>query len=142
MFNQEDRLAEEKLLNSWVQDPNGAKKVYQRLRNLLNNWEGVNLFFKARPGISYSLRVQHAQQKHRQLFTMIDVIDDDPNERWLSICFYQDMISDPEEEGDLVPGGLLGEDGYCFDLDDNDLNMLQYIETRLEEAYKSASKGN
>jgi hypothetical protein len=71
---------------------------------------------------------------------MLDVIDDDPDERWLSICFYGDMITDPEEKGDLIPEGLLGEDGYCFDLDAWNEDDLTYLEKRLAEACASGAK--
>jgi hypothetical protein len=50
------------------------------------------------------------------------------------------MITDPEEKGVLIPLGLLGEDGYCFDLEEWDENYLQYLKTRLDEAREKASK--
>ena len=51
------------------------------------------------------------------------------------------MIKDPEEEGDLVPEGLLGEDGYCFDLIENDESMISYIGQRIDEAHAFVSAG-
>jgi len=48
------------------------------------------------------------------------------------------MIEDPEEKGDLIPGGLLGEDGYCFDLYEWDEAALSYIEGRIDQAYEKA----
>jgi len=66
---------------------------------------------------------------------MIDVIDDDPNERWLSVCFYGDMVQDPDELGDLIPGGLLGSDGYCFDISEADDRLASYVSQRIQEAY-------
>lgn len=68
---------------------------------------------------------------------MVDVIEDAP--RWLSVCFYGEMITDPDEQGDFVPEGLLGEDAICFDIDQYDDALLQYVEARLDEAYRSAS---
>jgi hypothetical protein len=70
----------------------------------------------------------------------MDVIDDDPDSRWLSVCFYPDMITDPEERGNIIPLGLLGEDGYCFDYDEWNEEFLRYLETRLDEAHENASK--
>ena len=70
---------------------------------------------------------------------MVDVVDDDPADRWLSVCFYGDMITDPDEEGDLIPEGLLGQDGYCFDADDPDPDKAEYLAARIGEAYTSAS---
>ena len=65
---------------------------------------------------------------------MVDIIDDDPENRWLSICFYAETITDPKEEDDIIPGGLLGEDGYCFDLFEEDNEMITYLKERMNEA--------
>jgi ribosomal protein S16 len=66
---------------------------------------------------------------------MVDVIDDAPGERWLSVCFYGETIQDPDELGDLIPDGLLGEDGYCFDISEADDRLVSYVGQRVEEAY-------
>lgn len=126
-------------LENWREDPAGMKPVVEDFLTFLAAQEGVTLDFNARPGVSYSLRARHAHQKNRSLFTMIDIIDDDPGQRWLSVCFYGDMVTDPDEVGDLVPGGLLGEDGHCFDLEDTE--GAAYIRQRIEEACRTAAKG-
>ena len=69
---------------------------------------------------------------------MVDVIEDDP--RWLSVCFYGDMISDPEEKGDFVPGGLLGQDARCFDINQYSEEELRYIKARMDEACTAAAR--
>ncbi len=105
-------------------------------------WQGlaalpaVRLEFHSRPGVSYSLRGVHDRQGGRPLFVMVDVIDDEP--RWLSVCFYGQSVTDPEQRGDFVPGGLLGEDGLCFDLDENSGDLLAYVQDRITEAYNAA----
>lgn len=123
----------------WKEDAAGMKAAFVRYQSFLAEKEGVTLDFKGRPGVSFSLRAVHANQKNRTLFVMVDVIDDDPENRWLSVCFYGDMVTDPEEKGDLVPGGLLGEDGYCFDLDAGD--DPAYLEARIEDAFQAAVNG-
>ncbi len=130
----------EKFIDDWQGSSPEAKKVFIHFKEYLQKKEGVNLFFNARPKISYSLRAKHINQKDRDLFVMVDVIDDDPENRWFSICFYEDMITDSEEKGDIIPEGLLGQDGYCFDLEDYDESSLSYIEKRLDEAWESAKK--
>lgn len=122
---------------SWTETEAGTRAAFLRLKSHLEDKEKAELAFKARPGVSYSLR-GICPGHDRQLFVMADVIDDDPSSRWLSVCFYGDMISDPDERGDLIPGGLLGEDGYCFDMDEGEDALLTYIETRIDEAYQSA----
>jgi hypothetical protein len=128
----------EKFLQEWTVDPVGSKENLVRLYEQLRRKKDVTLDFKARPGVSYSLRAAHVNRTDRPLFVMVDVIDDDPDNRWLSVCFYGDMITDPGELGDLIPEGLLGADGYCFDMTDSDEDLAAYIEDRIEEAYTSA----
>ena len=55
------------------------------------------------------------------------------------MCFYDDMVDDPDEKGDFVPGGLLGEDGLCFDLDEHDEALISYVGQRIDEAYANMS---
>ena len=95
--------------------------------------------FIPRPGVTYSLRAAHANQKEKSLFVMVDVIEDDP--RWLSVCFYGDMIADPDENGDFVPDGLLGEDAVCFDISAGEDGLIQYGQARMDEAWQVARQG-
>ncbi len=137
MLESKEKKELEEFISSWRECR--AKETFMKLRALLETLQDVELNFKARPGISYSLRAKHLKQKDRPLFVMIDVIDDNEDNRWLSICFYQDLISDPEEKGDLIPQGLMGEDGYCFDLEEYEEREVSYIEERIKEAYTRAS---
>jgi len=128
----------EHFIESW-KDTNGMKSIFLRMKSFLAAQKEADLSFNARPGVSYSLRAAHPSQKERSLYVMVDVVDDDPKARWLSVCFFGDMITDPEQEGDLIPGGLLGEDGYCFDLTEPSDELAAYVEGRIEEAYRSAA---
>jgi Na+-transporting NADH:ubiquinone oxidoreductase subunit NqrF len=121
-------------IKEWKGTPekNNNKTTFLRFKEQLSVKNGVTLDFISRPGVTYSLRAKHTDQKNKDLFVMVDVIDD--AERWLSICFYNDMISDPDERGDLVPAGLLGEDAICFDLQEQNESLVAYIEDRLDEA--------
>ncbi len=121
----------------WENDPLNAKNAFTTLYSWLKN-EGMLLEFNERPNISYSLRAKHTAQNSRPLFVLVDVVDDDPNERWLSVCFYADMVQDPDEIGDFVPKGLMNEDALCLNLDEDDENMFNYIHERIKEAAKSA----
>ncbi|MFO7877716.1 MAG: hypothetical protein R6U55_14145 [Desulfovermiculus sp.] len=123
-------------LDHWPNE--GMKSAFVRLAEQLTGYGDLELDFKARPGVSYSLRGKR-QGQDRELMVMVDVIDDDPEARWLSVCFFADMISDPEEAGDIVPGGLLGHDGYCFDVLAADSGELNYIFQRVQEAYEQAT---
>lgn len=126
-------------LANWDKDSNRLKALFLSLYAMLQKLDGVRLEYKGRAGISYSLRALYPAKKERPLFVLIDVIDDLPEARWLSICFYADLITDSEARGDVVPVGLLGEDARCFDIDapeDNESFLLE----RLREAYNNISK--
>jgi len=125
-------------LETWEDTPERNKQGFVRLMELLSVKEGLNLEFHPRPGLTYSLRASYPHH-HRPLLLMIDVIEDQP--RWLSVCFYGDMVQDPEEKGAYVPGGLLGEDALCFDLDTCTGAEVQYVEARIEEACRAVSGG-
>jgi hypothetical protein len=128
----------DQFLAGWQDNDTRIKQAFEELATHLKTLNRSQLTFTARPGVSYSLRPRHDRQQNRSLFAMVDVIDDDPDNRWLSVCFYGDMITDPKENGDLIPGGLLGEDGYCFDLDEYDAGLLAYLKERLSEAHGNA----
>lgn len=124
-------------LENWNEDANRVKPLFQAMRDCLESMDGVSLSYLGRPGVSHSLRARHAAQKKRELFVLVDVIDDDPAARWLSVCFYADLADDPEELGDVVPGGLMGEDARCFDIESPDAQ--EYILARLQEAHARAA---
>jgi len=128
-------------LEGWTNDPQDMKRAFIRLKKRMSGKEHVTFTFISRPGVSYSLRaaMDNLGETGRPLFVMIDIIDDDSENRWLSVCFYDDMVEDPGEKGDFVPGGLLGDDGLCFDLDDHDEALILYAGQRIDEAYANIS---
>lgn len=124
-------------VQQWQESEEGNKKGFKELMKFLKDMDSVDLEYVPREGITYSLRAKHNAQRDKSLFVMVDVIEGDP--RWLSVCFYADMITDPEEKGDFVPGGLLGEDACCFDMENYNREMVQYLTARIEEACVSAA---
>ena len=128
----------ETFIDNWTETESKTKQafieIYEHLKTLVN----TTFEFNERPKVSYSLRPRHTSQKKRSLFAMVDVIDDDPQDRWLSVCFYGEMITDPDEAGELIPEGLLGEDGYCFDLYEYDKAEIKYLKQRLSQAHENA----
>lgn len=122
----------ESFLSDWTDDPNGVKKAFLRLKSVLENLGGDStVTFVPRPPTTYSLRAE--PPRGRPVITMVDVASLD-GERFLSVCFYADTITDPEERGDLIPDGLLSKDGYCFDVDSDDDDAVSYVEARIYEA--------
>ncbi len=130
----------DEFIHNWADSDTLTKKAFSSLTDYLLKQQDNVLSFHPRPGVTYSLRAKHKNQRRREIYTMVDIIDDDPSERWLSVCFYGDLISDPEERGDFVPDGLLGEDAICFDVEQFDENLLNYIEQRFDESHDRAAK--
>lgn len=126
-------------IDEWAESPEENKVTFLHFRKYLSEKKGVTLDFVSRSGVTYSLRAVHANQKDKELFVMVDVIEDVT--RWLSICFYSEMINDPEKKGDFVPEGLLGKDAVCFDIEGRDDDLIRYLESRLDEACRYAAKG-
>jgi hypothetical protein len=137
--NKQELVAMSRLLEGWKDDAQHMKKAFLIIKDTLLGKKNTILRFKPRPGVSYSLRGYLSdpddKQKHPPLFALVDIIDDDPANRWLSICFYTQMVTDPEAIGNLVPEGILGEDGYCFDLFEFDETLIAYIKQKIDEAY-------
>lgn len=140
-MSSEDTKAREEytaFLEEWKEDPLGCKPVLKSYIDLLSKQEGVELSYRCRPGVSYSVRARGKAQHDRDFFVMVDVVDDDPSERWLSICFYADMVTDPREVGDIAPGGLNDEDACCFNYDEADEEIAAYLGERLLEGARAA----
>ncbi len=126
-------------LADWTEDPNRAKPLFQSLYDFLKKQPDTELEYRGRAGVSHSLRAKRPAQK-RPLFVLVDIIDDNSEARWLSVCFYADLVTDPEGLGDTVPGGLMGEDALCLDVESWDKNTQAYLLARLAEAHAAAGK--
>lgn len=125
-------------IEQWPESADRCRELFARLYDFLRQLDGADIEFHARPGITYSLRGVPSGESEYALFVMVDVIEDQP--RWLSVCFYEQMVSDPEGRGDSVPGGLLGEDGICFDAESYDDALFAYLCERIGEACKAVSE--
>ena len=141
-FDEKEFLEMSGFIETWKNDPSKIKRTFFIVMDRLKTTDGTILNFISRPGVSYSLRVslKNRREKSPSLFALVDIIDDDPDNRWLSICFYEEMVTDPDELGNLVPNGILGVDGYCFDLYEDDSSFASYVERRIEEAYAHTLK--
>ncbi len=128
-----------KFIAEWTTDQNKVKPLFKAIYKKLQTLPETTLEYKGRPGVSHSLRAKRSRQKKRPLFILVDVIDDSPSERWLSICFYDSLVTDPEGYGDFIPKGLLGEDARCFDIDSPE-SMEHYIFERIGEAWENSVK--
>jgi len=128
----------DKFIDMWPEDQSGNRTGFLRFTKQLKELNNTVLEFIPREGLTYSLRAKHVKQKDKALFVIIDVIEDEP--RWLSVCFYAEMIHDNGAKGDFVPGGILGEDAVCFDMDEYNNNFADYLADRINEAFESASR--
>lgn len=127
-------------LEQWPAHQGGLKRAYVQLMAWAEVLPGAQVSFLARPGVSHSLRFDLAPRpsgRQRPVFFLVDVVDDG-GERFLSVCFYEDEITDPRDLGNAIPQGLFQETGYCFDLEDDDPGFLAYLRQRLGEAHAAA----
>ncbi len=137
-----DAEALQKFLDEWPAAQAGLKKSLTVYRDGVLALSGVSESFVARPGVSYSLRWDLAAKpaaRERPLFALVDVVPLGGDEMFLSVCFYEDEISDPEELGNAVPQGLFQETGYCFDLEGEAPELVAYCLARAAEALAAAS---
>ena len=111
-MKKETQEALAQFIAEWPESPTKAKASFLRFKKHLEDKTGVILDFIPRAGLTYSLRAVHENQKKKELFVMVDVIEDDP--RWLSVC---------------------------FDLDEENETLARYIEARIDDACASAAKG-
>ena len=75
-------------MGSWQDTSSKTKSSFERLLKHLAAKNNIVFDFHSRPGISYSLRTALTDQSPRPFFAIIDIIDD-PDNRWLSVCFYE-----------------------------------------------------
>jgi hypothetical protein len=132
----------DELAAHWPKDQAGLLDMLHSLKQAAGGLDRSRLELVCRPGVSISLRFSlHPAPGARQrpVFHLIDVAEFD-GLLFLSVCFYADEMSDPQELGNLVPLGLFNEDGYCFDLDQPDPEYLAYILERQKEAHQAAAK--
>lgn len=127
-------------LDAWTHDPRRVKPLFAAMATAMSGC-GASLELVVRQGITASLRASFPGPKggSRPLFALADVVED-PEGRFLSVCFYDDEVSDPEERGQSVPRGLLNEDARCFDIDEPDPEILPYLTARLAEAVDAGAQ--
>jgi hypothetical protein len=143
MSEQTSEITLEKFLDEWPPEQAGLKKSLLAYRGGVLALPGVRESFLPRPGVSYSLRWDLEPRpagRQRPLFALLDVVPLGGAEMMLSVCFYQDEVSDPEELGNAIPQGLFNETGYCFDLDGEDAQMVAYCLGRAAEAHAAAGR--
>ena len=117
------------------------EQTFKALKAKAEELCGVDLTVQPRPGIGHSFRGITNNQADRPVWLLLDVLEPDNEPWWLSICFFAESITDPEDLGEIIPGGLFGTDGYCFDIEKNDEQIINYLSQRLTEAWQSASGG-
>jgi hypothetical protein len=127
-------------MDQWPTGQAGLQAAYLQLKTWAEALPGTHTIFLARPGVSHSLRFDLQPRpagRQRPVFFLVDVVDDG-GERFLSVCFYEDEVRDPQDLGNAIPQGLFKETGYCFDLEDDDPAFLAYLRERLAEAHAAA----
>ncbi len=133
----------ERYLSSWSPQEQPLRRALEALVEQALSCTATSLSLVPRPGVSYSLRFglePPPPGRRRPVFLLVDVVEA-AEERFLSVCFYAEEVDDPRELGEVIPQGLLGEDGYCFDLDREgaaDPQMVDYLCRRIAVAHARA----
>jgi hypothetical protein len=120
----------DEFLNTWVADTKVKALFCLLYQNFKNN--KLQLTWQARPGACYSLYA--AMPGATTDFAKLDIVDDDPEERWLSLCITKDMADDPENFGECIPKLFNNQDALCFDIDENNENISEYLQNLLNNA--------
>jgi len=131
----------QQLLEQWPAGQAGLRRSLLAYREGVLALPGVKEGLLARPGVSYSLRWDldpRPAGRQRPLFALADVVSLGQEELMLSVCFYEDEVSDPQELGNAIPQGLFQETGYCFDLDGEDPALVAYCLERAAQAHAAA----
>lgn len=129
------------LVAAWPRDQAGLGRAFQALVEDLLAQPEARLSLVSRPGVSHSVRVdtlRPAAGRKRPVYGLVDVVTPRQGPWFLSVCCYEDEISDPEERGEAVPRGLYDETGYCFDVEEYDPAQVAYLKARLAEARAAA----
>ncbi|MCB2188923.1 MAG: hypothetical protein KQJ78_21085 [Deltaproteobacteria bacterium] len=137
----DDAKALEDLLALWPENQLAVRDHLLALKAAAEALPGAVWSFLPRPGVSYSLRFTLDPApvgRTRPVFFLVDTVPLAEDEFLLSVCFYEDEITDPEERGNAIPQGLFNETGYCFDMDEEDEDLLGYCLERLKEAHGRA----
>ena len=130
------------ILERWPDDQAGLKQVFIELKSHAEKLPNAISSFVSRPGISHSLRFDLSPRpkgRRRPVFFLTDAISD-AGWYFLSVCFYEDEITDPEELGNAIPAGLFEETGYCFDVEEVDSELTAYLKKRINQAHQKALK--
>jgi len=131
------------IIESWPEDQKSLRDIFLSLARSITEPAGVRWEIVSRSGISHSLRanvLDPDQIRKRSVYTVLDVVCPVEGDWFLSLCFYNDEVSDPEELGNPVPRGLYDEDARCFDLGTDDLWMADYLRDRVAEALEAAGR--
>lgn len=129
-------------MQSWPQGQRDLARALTALKDRAAGLTGVAWEVISRPGVSHSLRFRlepPPEGRARPVFFLVDVVPLGLEQWMLSVCFYEDEVSDPDELGNAIPQGLFDETGYCFDMEEDDPALLEYCLERLAEAHRAAS---
>ena len=125
----EQPITFDEIYQCWPSRQVGLQQAFKCLTTRARKQSGCDWALLARPGVSYSFRGSLAEScpcRTRPVYLLIDIVISEVDPWFLSVCFYEDEITDPRELGNPIPEGLFQETGYCFDVDDNDPEMIDY----------------
>jgi len=129
------------VLAGWPADQVGLAQAFEELTRSAVQMTQTVVEVITRFEVSHSFRaalIDPSGKRVRPVYFLVDVVVSSTDPWFLSVCYYEDEITDPEELGNPIPQGLFQETGYCFDVEDYDPELLGYLRERLAEAHARA----
>ena len=136
-----DPSSVQEVLAGWPADQEGLARAFEELTRSAAQMTETVVEVITRLGVSHSFRatlIDPSGKRVRPVYFLVDVVVSSSDPWFLSVCYYEDEITDPEELGNPIPQGLFQETGYCFDVEAYDPELLGYLRDRLAEAHARA----
>jgi len=136
-----DPSSVQEVLAGWPADQEGLARAFEELTRSAAQMTETVVEVITRLGVSHSFRatlIDPSGKRVRPVYFLVDVVVSSSDPWFLSVWYYEDEITDPEELGNPIPQGLFQETSYCFDVGAYDPELLGYLRDRLAEAHARA----
>jgi hypothetical protein len=92
--------------------PGGLARACEELTRCAAHMAAIAIEVITRQGVFHSFRaalIAPGERRVRPIYFLVDVV--------VSVCYYEDEITDPEERGNPIPEVMFQETGYCIEVE-------------------------
>ena len=110
-----DPSSVQEVLAGWPADQEGLARAFEELTRSAAQMTETVVEVITRLGVSHSFRaalLDPSGKRVRPVYFLVDVVVSSTDPWFLSVCYYEDKITDPEELGNPIPQDLFQETGY------------------------------